>query len=105
MAVAIAAEHVMDILQLEVQTAYLQSPVEEDVYVKPSPGYESLGNAMKQKNYSMAYVNQAKIGSEQSITRWRTTDSYQLGRTHAFVCTDQMRAWSCFSYMPTMLYW
>ena len=50
MAVAIAAEHVMDILQLEVQTAYLQSPVEEDVYVKPSPGYESLGNAMKQKN-------------------------------------------------------
>ena len=44
---AVAAEHDMDILQLDVQTAYLQSPVEEDVYVKPAPGYESQGNVMK----------------------------------------------------------
>ena len=47
MFMGIAAEHDMDILQLDVQTAYFQSPVEEDVYVKPAPGYGSQGKMMK----------------------------------------------------------
>ena len=47
MVMAIAAEHNMGILQLHLQTAYLQSPVEKDVHVKSAPGYGSQGKVMK----------------------------------------------------------
>ena len=66
--------------------------MEEDVYVKPARDYESRQRDETKMVTLLAHVNQAKIGSEQAITRWRISDSYQLGRTHAFMSTDQMTA-------------
>ena len=56
---------------------------------------------IKQSHF-MAYINQAKIGSAQLTTRWRTSDSYRHGRTRAFMSTYQRTAWSCFYYTSTM---
>ena len=98
MVMAIAAEHNMDILKLDVQTAYLQSPVEENVYVKPAPGNGSQGNVMKLYKSLYGLRQSGKIGSAQLTTRWRTSNSYRDGRTRAFMSTDQRTAWSCFYY-------
>ena len=42
MALAIAASEDWEIFQRDVQTALLNAEVQEEVYVKTSPGYESL---------------------------------------------------------------
>ena len=39
---AIAASHDWNVIQLDVQTAFLQSEMKEDLYVKPPVGFEKL---------------------------------------------------------------
>lgn len=68
----------MDIVQLDVQMAYLQSPVEEDVYVNPVPGYGTHGKAMK--------LNKSLYGLRQSGKNWFETIDYSLTNI-AFVPT------------------
>ena len=55
---------------LDVQTAYLQSPVEEGVYVKPAPGYEGQGKVMKPKS--------SLYGLRQSGKKWFGTIDHLL---------------------------
>ena len=68
-AMATAAENVMGKLQLHDQSAYLQSPVEEDVYVKPAPGYESQRNEMKPTRslYGLRQSTQKLIRNNRSL--------------------------------------
>ncbi|CAN0501547.1 unnamed protein product, partial [Scytosiphon promiscuus] len=63
---AIAAEHNMNVLQLDVQTSYLERPVEDNVYVNPAPGYGSQGKVMK--------LNKSLLGLRQSGNNWFTID-------------------------------
>ena len=41
MVLAIAAEKEWDVMQLDVQTAFLNADVDEEVYVKMAPGFET----------------------------------------------------------------
>ena len=100
MVMAIAAEHNLGILQLDVKTAYLQSPVEEDVYVKPAPGYGSQGKVIKLNKSPYGVRQSEKIGSAQLITRWRTSDLYETAEPVRFCI--QIKGQHCFYYMSTM---
>ena len=47
MMLAIVAEVDYEVLMLDVQTAFLNADVEEEVYVKMAPGYEIYGTSLE----------------------------------------------------------
>ena len=71
MALAIAASEDWEVFQLDVQTAFLNAEVQEEVYVKTPPGYESLDATTGRRNV-MKY-KKSLYGLRQSPRNWFNT--------------------------------
>ena len=71
MALAIAASEDWEVFHVDVQTAFLNAKVQEEVYVKTPPGYESL-DATTGRPYAMK-LKKSLYGLRQSACNWFNT--------------------------------
>ena len=77
MALATAASEVWEVFQLDVQTAFLNAEVHEEVYVATPPGYESLDATTGLPN--VMNLKKSFYGLRQSPRNWFNTIDDQLG--------------------------
>ena len=68
MALATAASEVWEVFQLDVQTAFLNAEVHEEVYVTTPPGYESLDATTGRSN--VMELKEIPYGLRQSPRNW-----------------------------------
>ena len=71
MALAIAASEDWEVLQLDVQTAFLNAEVQEEVYVRAPPGYEPLDATTGRPK--VMKLKKGLYGLRQSLRNWFNT--------------------------------
>ena len=72
---AIAASHDWNVIQLDVQTAYLQSDMKKEVYVKKTVGFEKLD--LNGQPY-VCKLKQSLYGLKLSPRNWHGTIQHEL---------------------------
>ena len=72
---AIAASHDWNVIQLDVQTAFLQSGMKEEVYVKQRVGFEELD--LNGQPYACK-LKKSLCGLKQSPRNWHETIQHEL---------------------------
>ena len=72
---AIAASHDWNVIQLDVQTAFLQSGMKEEVYVKQRVGFEELD--LNGQPY-VCKLKKSLYGLKQSPRNWHETSQHEL---------------------------
>ena len=68
MVLALATARGWDVMQLDVETAFLNSPVEEEIYVKPPEGLDLIGHNLE-KGYVLK-LNKSLYGIKQAPYNW-----------------------------------
>ena len=68
---AIAADIDYEVFQIDVQTAFLNANVEEDVYVKTAPGYENTSKTGEPQVMRLLYVL-----PNSPLNWWKTIDPF-----------------------------
>ena len=84
MALAIAASEDWEVLQLDVQTAFLNAEVQEEVYVRTPPGYESLDATTRRPK--VMKLKKSLYGLRRSPRNWFNTIDNSL-RDMGFTAT------------------
>ena len=56
---ALATIHDWDVRQLDIETAYLNAPVKEEIYMKQVPGFEVPGNKVLRLKRSLYGLKQS----------------------------------------------
>ena len=72
---AIAASHDWNVIQLDVHTAFLQSEMKEEVYVKQPVGFEKLD--LNGQPY-VCKLKKSLCGLKQSTRNWHGTIQHEL---------------------------